>query len=67
VDVSLVHTAPPLGLGNRAATSDHGERCIDVIPQKESYFPPPIWRVGHQKMEVGINSRPGSDQKVHTA
>jgi hypothetical protein len=67
MDVSLGHNVPPLGLGNGAATVDHEERRVDIIPQKEPYFPPPGRRVRHQKTKVWINSRPRLDKKVHTA
>jgi hypothetical protein len=37
----------PLGLGNGVATSDHEERRVDIIPQKEPYFLPPGRRIRH--------------------
>jgi hypothetical protein len=66
VDVSLGHTVPPFGLGDGAATREHGEWHVDVIPRKGPYFLPPDRRVGHQKAEVWMVSRPGSDKDVHT-
>jgi hypothetical protein len=37
-DVLVSHTVPPFGLRNGAATREHRERCVGVIPQKEPYF-----------------------------
>jgi hypothetical protein len=67
VVVFLRHTVPPFGLRDGAATHEHGEWRIGVIPQKEPYFPPPDRRVGHRKVKVGINSRPRSQKDVHTS
>jgi hypothetical protein len=61
----LGHTVPPFLLRDGAATHEHGEQRIGVIPQKESYFPPPDRRVEYRKVKVGINSRPRSDKDVH--
>jgi hypothetical protein len=65
VEVPLGHTVPPVGLGNGAATCEHGERCVGVIPRKEPYFPPPVRRTKHWEVEVGINSTPRSNKDVH--
>jgi hypothetical protein len=66
VEVLLSHIVPPSGLTDRAAAHEHGERRISVIPQKESYFLPPVGRTGHQEVEVGINSTLRPDKDVHT-
>jgi hypothetical protein len=60
------HSVSPVGLGVGTATREHRERCIDVVPQKESYFLPPVRRSRHREVEVGINSMPRSDKEVHT-
>jgi hypothetical protein len=52
------HTVPPSELRDRVATHEHGERCIGVVRQKEPYFSPPIWRIGHWEVKVWINSTP---------
>jgi hypothetical protein len=51
MDVSPSHIVPPFGLQDGAATHDHGEQCVDIVPQKEQYFLQPDRRVGHQKMK----------------
>jgi hypothetical protein len=61
------HTVPPSELRDRVATHEHGERCIGVVRQKELYFSPPIWRIGHWEVKVWINSTPRSDKYVHIA
>jgi hypothetical protein len=61
------HTVPPVGLGDGAATCEHGELLVSVIPQKELYFLPTIWRIRCREVEVGMNSVPKSDEDVHTA
>jgi hypothetical protein len=67
MEVRLGHTVPLVGLGDGAATRESGERCIDVVPQEEQYVLPHDWRVKHWEVKVGINSKPESDQDVHTA
>jgi hypothetical protein len=67
MDVLLSYTVHPFGLKKRVATYEHGERRVGVISQKESYFLPPDQRVRRQKVEVWIDSRPESDEDVHTA
>jgi hypothetical protein len=32
-EVHLSHTLPPVGMGDEAATYEHGERRVSVIPQ----------------------------------
>jgi hypothetical protein len=29
----LSHTVPPIGMGDGVTTGEHGERCVDVVPQ----------------------------------
>jgi hypothetical protein len=62
----LAHSIPPVGLGDRLATREHGERRNGIVPKKERYFLAPIRRFGHGEVEVGINSLPRTDIKVHT-
>jgi hypothetical protein len=66
MEVPLGHTVPPVGLGDGAATHEHAERCISVVPQKEPYFPPPVRGTERREVEVWINFAPGSDEDVHT-
>jgi hypothetical protein len=54
-------------LGDGVATSEHGEHHVGVIPQKETYFLPPIQSIKHREVEVENNSTPRSDEDVHTA
>jgi hypothetical protein len=65
--VRLSHIVPPDGLGDNAATREHGKSHIGVVPQKEPCFPPPDRRVEHQEVKVGINSRLELNKDVHTA
>jgi hypothetical protein len=58
---------PPAGLADRAATHEHEEWHVGVVPQKEPFFLPPIRRTGCQEVEVGINSKDKSDEDIHTA
>jgi hypothetical protein len=58
---------PPVGLRGGAATREHREQRVSIVPQKAPYFPPPDRRVGHQKAKVWINSRNISDKEAHTA
>jgi hypothetical protein len=53
-------------MGDGAATNEHGERHVGVIPLKEPYFLPPVRRTGRQEVEVGISSTPRSNEDVHT-
>jgi hypothetical protein len=62
----LGHLVPSFGLRDGTATCELRERRGGIVPQKEPYFPPSEWRVRHQKAEVRINSRDGSDEDVHT-
>jgi hypothetical protein len=66
VEVFLGHPIPSFELRDMAATREHEERCVGIVPQKEPYFSSPDHRVGHQKAKVGINSRPRSDKDVLT-
>jgi hypothetical protein len=59
-------TVPPVGLGDKAATREHGEWHVGIIPQKEPYLLLPIQSTRHGEMEVRINSVPRSDEDVHT-
>jgi hypothetical protein len=56
MDVLLSHTVPQIRLRDRAATLEHEERHVGVIPQKKIYFLPPDQMVEHQKAEVWIDS-----------
>jgi hypothetical protein len=67
MEVCLGHTIAPVGSEDEAATCEHMERCVGIVPQKELYFPPPNWWVGHREVKVRINSRPELDQDVYTA
>jgi hypothetical protein len=67
MEVPLGHAIPPAGLGDGAATREHRERCIGVVPQIEPYFPPSVRRTRRQEMEVGIDSTTISDEDVHNA
>jgi hypothetical protein len=65
--VPLGHIVLPIGLGDGVATCEHEKRRVGVVPQKEPYFPPPIWRIGCRVVEVEISSMAGSNEDVHTA
>jgi hypothetical protein len=67
MDVLLSHTVPQIRLRDRAATLEHEERHVNVIPQKKIYFLPPDQMVEHQKAEVWIDSWPGADKDINTA
>jgi hypothetical protein len=58
MEVFPYDTIPSVGLGEGVATHEHREWCVSIVPQKEPYFPPPIWRSRHMEVEVGINSVP---------
>jgi hypothetical protein len=60
VEVFLGHTIPPFGSRDGAATREHGEQRIGVVPKKEPYFLPPDRRVEHQKV---YGSTAGSDRR----
>jgi hypothetical protein len=47
------------------ATSEHRERCDDVVSQKEPYSPPSARRPEYREVEVGVESVPRSDVDVH--
>jgi hypothetical protein len=66
MEVCPDHTEPPVRLGDATAPREHGERRISVIPEKEPYFLPPVWRTGRQEVEVRINSAPRSNKDVQT-
>jgi hypothetical protein len=54
-----------LGWGDGAVTRERGERCVGVFFNKEPYFLPPIRRLGHGKMETGIDSVHRLDMDIH--
>jgi hypothetical protein len=60
------HYVPPVGLGDRAVTREHGECRDGIITKKEQYFLPPVCRIGHGEVDVGINSMSRFDIEVHT-
>jgi hypothetical protein len=64
-DPSGAHRTPSW-VGGGAATRENGEWRIGVVPQKESYFPPPVRRIRYREVEVWINSAPRSNEDVHT-
>jgi hypothetical protein len=67
IEVRLGHTIPPVWLGDRTGTREHGEWRVGIVPQEEQYFLPPKWRIGHHEVKVGINSGPGLDQDANIA
>jgi hypothetical protein len=67
VEVRLSHTIPPVKMWDWAATLEHGERCVGVVPQYEPCSPPPDQRVGHGYKKIGIDFGSGSDIDIHTA
>jgi hypothetical protein len=64
-EVPLGHSVPPIGFRDRAATGEHGERCVGVVPQKESYFLPLVCGFRYREADVGIDSMLGFDIDVH--
>jgi hypothetical protein len=64
MELPLGHAIPPVGLGDGAATCEHGEHRVGAILQKEPYFPPPVWKTECLELEVGINFTAGSDEDV---
>jgi hypothetical protein len=54
-------------LGDGEATCEHGKPHVDVVSQKEPYFPPPICGFRHSEVEVGIDSMPRFDIDVCAA
>jgi hypothetical protein len=61
----LSHTIPPIGLGDGAATYEHGEQRVSVVPHKQPCYPPPVQRTKRRELEVGINSKFGPDKDIH--
>jgi hypothetical protein len=59
------HSIPPVRLGDRVASSEHGEWRVGVVPQTEPYFLPHTRRFRHGEVEVGIDSMLGFDRDVH--
>jgi hypothetical protein len=47
--------------GDRAVTSEHGERHGGVVPQVEPLFLPPILRSGHGYVKIRVDARPSLD------
>jgi hypothetical protein len=54
--IFLSHPVPPAGLDGGALTCNHREWHSNVIPQEEPLFQPSNSRVGHQEVEVWVDS-----------
>jgi hypothetical protein len=65
VEVPLGHFVPLVELGDGAVTRERGERRGDIILQKEPCFLPPIRRIEHGEVEVGINTGPKFDINIY--
>jgi hypothetical protein len=67
VEVPLGHFVPSIGLGDGAAMSKHGERRVNIIPQKEHILSATRRGFRHGEVEVGIDSMLGFDIDVHAS
>jgi hypothetical protein len=65
-EVLLGHPLLPVGLGDEAATHEHGEQCDIVILHREPHFVPHVHILGHGKVKVGIDAMPGFNMDDHT-
>jgi hypothetical protein len=55
-----------VGLGDGAVTHEHEQWHGGVVPQKEPYFLPPVQRIRHGEVEVGIDFVPEHDIDIHS-
>jgi hypothetical protein len=65
MEVHPSQSIPSVGLGDGVATREHGERRVNIVPQKEPHFLPPICRSGNGELEVEIDSMPRFDIGVY--